>query len=223
MQGLVTSAKESTKQACKFDEAKLSSCPNTADLDLPARRSVMRAIPCGDRDTVSIARCWSGIKPCSISGRCPAHPLPTSDVRAATPSARAMAGVNPELLPLLANVEQLASDAYVVRYVTGALQRSSSRPVATSLIVMCTARPVASLVLALYDGLVLFPLELRHIWLARNSVAKWAYLANRYVSFGGIALLVHGEYPTCVTRTRKPTTAACAGTGALHWGNVSDT
>ncbi|KZV85437.1 hypothetical protein EXIGLDRAFT_841500 [Exidia glandulosa HHB12029] len=89
-------------------------------------------------------------------------------------------GVNPALLPLLANVKQLVSDVYVVRYVT-----------------------ISSLALAVYDGIVLFPYEVRYIWRARNSFAKWVYLLNRYISFGGIALLVRG-------------------TGALQWGNVTD-
>lgn len=92
----------------------------------------------------------------------------------------ALAGINPEFIPLLPRLSSLVNDAYLTRYVT-----------------------IISFTLAIYDGFMLFPYELRHIWSARGSIAKWAYLVNRYMSFAGMALLVRG-------------------TGGLAWGDMTD-
>ncbi|KAH7100090.1 hypothetical protein BKA62DRAFT_771810 [Auriculariales sp. MPI-PUGE-AT-0066] len=69
---------------------------------------------------------------------------------------------------------------------------------------MRSRTPVIGLTLVIYDGLNLLPNEIRYIWLARNSITKWVYLINRYVSLVGMALLVRA-------------------TGMLDWGDLNDT
>lgn len=94
--------------------------------------------------------------------------------------------IAPMLDQLASDVESVSNAIYATRYLTSASRRPPSRDI--HVLTLARADIVMGLVLLLHDHVITFRLERRLIWTAPRSVAKYAFMINRYLV--PVALLV---------------------------------